>query len=330
MPTPELPYNPISRFYREHFGHKVFKISVSVAETCPNREGIRGMRTCNFCDQWGSAAYKQNLDKPLSDQITEVREILKRKRKAEKFLVYFQAYTTTFSRVSRLREQFELALSYPDVVGLVIGTRPDCISAAFIDHLNALAERTFVSVEFGVQTFDNRILEWMRRGHTGEQSLRAIERLARECPKVNLGIHLIFGAPGETDADAVRTARTINELPVHNVKLHHLHVLKDTPLAEDYARGDFRPLEEDEYFSRVTAFLQALRPDIAVHRLSALASRWDELIAPAWSSYKMETYNKILHYMRTRGAFQGQHVASNFAGPASDVHPGELLNPEGP
>ena len=330
MSTEPLPYNPISRFYREHFGHKVFKISVSVAETCPNREGLRGMRTCNFCDQWGSAAYKENLDKPLSEQIVEVRDVLKRKRKAEKFLVYFQAYTTTFSRVSRLRDQFELALSYPDVVGLVIGTRPDCISAAFIDHLNELSERTFVSVEFGVQTFDNRILEWMRRGHTGEQSLRAIERLARECPKVNLGIHLIFGAPGETDADAVETARRINALPVHNVKLHHLHVLKNTPLAEEYARGEFRPLEEEEYFSRVTAFLQHLRADLAVHRLSALASRWDELVAPAWSSYKMETYNKILSYMRARGAFQGQYVAPTQSAFAPDAHPRELLQSPNP
>src|SRR5437763_978028 len=105
MPQLELPYNPISRFYRERFNAKVYKISVSVAETCPNREGLKGMQTCNFCDQWGSAAYKQNLEKPLSQQIEDVREVLKRKRGAEKFLVYFQAYTTPFARVSRLRAQ---------------------------------------------------------------------------------------------------------------------------------------------------------------------------------------------------------------------------------
>ena len=318
-PPLDLPYYPISQFYRERFGHKVHKISVSVAETCPNREGLRGMKTCNFCDQWGSAAYKENLDKPLYDQIVEVRDVLRRKRGAEKFLVYFQAYTTTFSKVSRLREQFELALSFPDVVGLVIGTRPDCISGAFIDHLNELSQRTFVAVEFGVQTFDDRILTWMRRGHTGEQSLKAIRRVARECPGVDLGVHLIFGAPGETDADAAETARLINTLPVTNVKLHHLHVLKDTPLAEEYARGEFVPLEQEPYFARVTAFLKNLRPDIAVHRLSALSSRWDELVAPAWSTYKMETYNKALEYLRAHGARQGQDVVANSAFPAVDL-----------
>src|ERR1700747_1849592 len=124
-----IPYNPISRFYRERFNAKVYKISVAVAETCPNREGLKGMQTCNFCDQWGSAAYQQNLRKPLLRQIAEVREVLREKRGAEKFLVYFQAYTTTFSKAQALKDQLEAALEFPGVVGLVIGTRPDCISA---------------------------------------------------------------------------------------------------------------------------------------------------------------------------------------------------------
>ncbi|MGE0527799.1 MAG: TIGR01212 family radical SAM protein [Bdellovibrionales bacterium] len=308
MPNPDLPYNPISRFYKERFQSKVYKISVSVAETCPNREGLKGMKTCNFCDQWGSAAYKHNLQKPLKEQIEEVREVLRIKRAADKFLVYFQAYTTTFSRVSRLREQFELALHFPDVVGLVVGTRPDCISRAFTDVCNAMAERTFMAVEIGVQSFDNEALAWMRRGHTAEQSLRAIDLLAKRCPDLNLGVHLIFGNPSETDETVIRAARTVNSLPIHNVKLHHMHVLKGTALAEEWARGNFTPLEREAYFHRCCLFLQHLRSDIAVHRLSALSSRWDELLAPAWSSYKMETYQAMLDYMRARGAYQGQYV----------------------
>jgi hypothetical protein len=123
-----------------------------------------------------------------------------------------------------------------------------------------------------------------------------------------LGVHLIFGSPGESDDDAVKTAQLINTLPLQNVKLHHLHVLKDTPLAEDYARGEFVPLDQEAYFARCCAFLQHLREDIAVHRLSALSSRWDELVAPAWSSYKMQTYQRMLSFMRERGAFQGQNA----------------------
>ncbi len=308
MPNENLPYHPISRFYRERFQAKVYKISVAVAETCPNREGLRGMQTCNFCDQWGSAAYSENLQKPLTEQIESVREVMRTKRGAEKFLVYFQAYTTTFSRASRLREQFMTALSYPDVVGIVIGTRPDCVSDGFLETCHELSQKTFVAVEMGVQSFDNEILKWMRRGHTGEESVAALEKVAGACPDVNLGAHLIFGSPTETDQMAVDAARRINELPIHAVKLHHLHVLKNTPLAEDYARGDFQPLEREAYFSRCCLFLQHLRPEIAVHRLSAFSPRWDELVAPAWTSFKMKTYQDMLDYMNSRGAFQGQYV----------------------
>ena len=303
-----LSYFPISRFYKEKFGTKVYKLSVAVADTCPNREGLKGMQTCNFCDQWGSAAYAQNLELPLREQIDRVREYIRVKRKAEKFLVYFQAYTTTFSKVGRLREQIEVALSYPDVVGVVIGTRPDCVSQAFLEMCNDFCRRTFVAVEMGLQSFDDRVLEWMRRGHTAEQSVKALKKIAEACPEVNLGVHLIFGAPGESDSDARDAALKINDLPVHNVKLHHLHVLKDTPLAEQYARGEFVPLSQEEYFRRSCLFLQHLRSDIAVHRLSALSARWDELVAPAWTSHKMGTYQAMLEYMRREQAFQGQYA----------------------
>jgi radical SAM protein (TIGR01212 family) len=303
-----IPYYPISQFYRERFGMKVHKISVAVADTCPNREGLRGMQTCNFCDQWGSAAYAKNLEKPLKEQIEEVRETVRLKRRAEKFVVYFQAYTTTFSKVSRLREQFELALSYPDVVGLVVGTRPDCVSGAFLDACNEMSKRTFMAVEMGVQSFDNELLKWMRRGHTIEQSEKAIELIASKCPDVNLGIHLIFGNPGETEETVIEAAKRTNLMPIQNVKLHHMHVLKDTPLADDFAAGLFTPMEQQQYFHHCTLFLQHLRKDIAVHRLAAFSSRWDELIAPKWTTFKMEIYQGMLSYMRELGAYQGQHV----------------------
>jgi radical SAM protein (TIGR01212 family) len=303
-----IPYYPISQFYRERFGMKVHKISVAVADTCPNREGLRGMQTCNFCDQWGSAAYAKNLEKPLQEQIEEVRETVRLKRRAEKFLVYFQAYTTTFSKVSKLREQFELALSYPDVVGLVVGTRPDCVSGAFLEACNEMSKRTFMAVEMGVQSFDNEMLKWMRRGHTIEQSEKAIELVASKCPDVNLGIHLIFGNPGETEETVIEAAKRTNLMPIQNVKLHHMHVLKNTPLAADFAAGLFTPMEQQQYFHHCTLFLQHLRKDIAVHRLAAFSSRWDELIAPKWTTFKMEMYQGMLSYMRERGAYQGQHV----------------------
>jgi radical SAM superfamily enzyme len=177
-----------------------------------------------------------------------------------------------------------------------------------LELCDEFSRRTFVAVEMGLQSFDDKVLAWMRRGHTAAQCEHAIENIARACPDVNLGVHLIFGAPGETDSDARDAALKVNRMPVQNVKLHHLHVLKDTPLADDYARGEFVPLTQDEYFRRASLFLQHLREDVAVHRLSALSSRWDELVAPTWSNHKMGNYQAMLDFMRREQAFQGQYV----------------------
>lgn len=289
-----LPYYPISQHYKAVFGEKVYKIPVTVSGTCPNREGLNGMKTCNFCDAWGSAAYPDLQKEGLIKQIEESRARVLKRVNAGQFLVYFQAYTTTFSKVAELRKHFEVAASYPDVVGVVVGTRPDCISDALFELLNEYAEKFYVSVEFGVQSFDEEQLIWMRRGHTAKKSIHAIERIKRECPKVNLGIHLMFGLPGETDADIVKAAEICNGLPIDNVKLHNLHVLTSTPLEEDFHKGEFVPLSLEEYSKRAILFLRHLSPNISVHRLAALSSRSEELVAPKWTGKKMETYQYIL------------------------------------
>jgi uncharacterized protein len=300
-----LPYYSIGLFYKQAFGEKVYKIPVTTAETCPNREGLRGMKTCNFCDVWGSAAYPEYRALDLRQQIETARERVRRRVNAQKFLVYFQAYTTTYERVAKLREQFQICAEYDDIVGVVVGTRPDCISDSLFDLWNEYSKRFFVAVEFGVQSFDEDQLLWMRRGHTAKRSIEAIERTAKNTD-VNLGIHLIFGNPGETIEQVKAAAEICNALPIHNVKLHNMHVLKDTPLADDYAAGTFTPLSWQDYAERVTVFLQHLRPEIAVHRLSALASRSEELIAPAWTNKKMEAYQNFLDYLNERKAYQGQ------------------------
>jgi radical SAM protein (TIGR01212 family) len=262
------------------------------------------MKTCNFCDVWGSAAYPDLQKLDLRTQIEASRKRVQGRTNAAKFLIYFQAYTTTFSRVKEMREQFEIALSYPDVVGLVVGTRPDCISDALFDLWNEYCEKTFVAVEYGVQSFDEEQLIWMRRGHTAKRSIDAIHRTAQNT-KVNLGIHLIFGCPNETEDDLIKAAKICNELPINNVKLHNLHVLKNTPLADDFAKGEFMPLSRSDYAERVSIFLQHLRPEIYVHRLAALSSQHDELIAPAWTNKKMETYQAMIDHMKVDNKIQG-------------------------
>ncbi len=300
----DKPYFPISQFYHQTFGTKVIKIPVSIAEDCPNRAGLKGMKTCIFCDEWGSFAYPESMKETLHEQIIKHREKIAKRFNATKFLVYFQAYTTTFTQLGKLKDGFETALSFPDVAGLVVGTRPDCLSTAILRTWKEYKERTFVAVELGVQSFDDDQLIWMRRGHTASQSISAIEKIHRETG-VDLGIHLMFGWPTENDKQIIETARLCNDLPISNVKLHNLHVLKNTPLEELYHKGEFTPIDLETYCHRVGLFLEHLSPRIAIHRLAALSNRWEELVAPAWTRHKMKSFQHIMDYINARGIRQG-------------------------
>jgi len=307
------PYLPISQYYRKIFGEKVYKIPVAVVEDCPNRKGVKGMQTCIFCDPWGSAANKEMLTQDLKEQIEKSAARIGQKYKAKCFLVYFQAYTNTFTKLNHMRDNFEIAISYPFVKGMVIGTRPDCLSPSLFDLWNEYSEKTFISVELGIQTFNDKILQFLRRGHSRTQSLNAIEKI-QKYTKVDLGLHFIFGNPGETDKDIVESARICNDLGIQNVKLHNLHVLKGTGLEELYRQGKFEPVEFDEYARKAALFLAHLSPDIYVHRLAALSSRPEELIAPAWVAWKMGTHQKLLNFLNDSGIRQGDqsHLASTF------------------
>ncbi len=306
----EKPFYPVSEFYKQKFGEKVYKIPVALAGRCPNMKDGSGLKTCIFCDEWGSFAYPENQEKDLKQQIELHKKRVGERYNTKKFFVYFQAYTTSYTQLQRVKKAFEVALTFEGVVGIVIGTRPDCLSPALLETFNEMAEKTFMAVELGVQSFDNRQLEWMRRGHTAEQSKKAIERIKTNCPKVNLGVHLMFGWPGETRQDLIEAAQTCNALDIHNVKLHNLHILKNTDLEKLYNQGSFVPVELDEYSSMVATYLSHLSPEIAVHRLVATASRWDELVAPAWTRNKMQNYQFVLEYLRKQGVTQGCRYAT--------------------
>jgi radical SAM protein (TIGR01212 family) len=310
-----LPYHPISEQYRKLFGEKVYKIPISLAQTCPNRDGLKGMKTCVFCDEWGSAAYPEVREMGLREQFETNKRWITSRVNVAKFLVYLQAYTNTYAKIGQVESLLREASEIPDVVGVVLGTRPDCVSASVFDLCDRFDGRFRVLVELGVQSFSDAQLRWMERGHSVEKSLWAIRKFREKCPRVNLGIHLIFGLPGETLDDVVSAAEHCNELPIDNVKLHNLHVLKGTPLEAMYRRGEFVPLEREAYAERVAVFLDHLSPDIAVHRLTALSRRHEELIAPAWTAKKMESYQFVLDYMRARGSRQGRNsrILATFA-----------------
>jgi uncharacterized protein len=306
-----LPYHTIGDHYKKIFGEKVYKLPVAVVDDCPNRRGLKGMKTCSFCDVWGSAARTESFAMDLRQQIETYQKDIGRKYKSQKFLVYFQAYTNTFDKISRLRENFETALSYPFVEGFVLGTRPDCLSKAVLDLWQEYSERSFVAIEMGVQSFFDHHLEFMDRGHTVDDSVRALEKIAEQT-RVDLGIHLIFGSPNESLAEIKESALRCNDLPISNVKLHNLHVLKNTTLAQRYARGEFTPISREEYTERVLTFVSYLHPRIAIQRLAALASRWDELIAPSWTADKMGSHQFIIDQMRLQKIYQGRALGESF------------------
>jgi len=300
-----VPFYPISDFYKFRFGERVQKIPVSISTDCPNRRGLKGMETCIFCDEWGSSAYPELQAKELRDQIEAKIHDLGERYNAKAFLAYFQSYTSTFLGINKLRESFKTALEFPQIKGLVIGTRPDCLSQAVFELWNEFGSKTFMAVELGVQSFFDDQLVFLKRGHTAQCSLNAIRKI-KAATTVDLGIHLIFGLPGETPEQILQTAEIVSELPVDNVKLHNLYVLKNTPLARVYEQGGFTPLSLEEYAKRVALFLQHLRPNIAVHRLAALSSRWDELIAPEWTKHKMRSHQFIVDFLNAKQISQGQ------------------------
>lgn len=311
-----LPYRPISEHYQNIFAQKVYKIPVSVVDNCPNRMGLKGMQTCVFCDVWGSAANAEAGQMDLASQIKKYRAFIQKKYKAQAFLVYFQAYTNTFTKIDQLRANLEIALSEPNVVGLVIGTRPDCVSPAVLSLWQEFAKRTKIFVELGAQSFNDEQLLFLRRGHTHLQTLKAIEKITA-ISEIDLGIHLIFGNPGESSQDVLKTALAVNEMPVSNVKLHNLHVLKDTGLESLYAQGKFAPDEFENYAQKVQVFLENLSPRIFIQRLAAYAPRWEELIAPKWTADRMKTHQEIIDWLRHQQSYQSK--ALNLASESEQI-----------
>lgn len=268
------------------------------------------MEVCVFCDQWGSAAYPEHAARPLREQIAATASTLRDRYKAERFLVYFQAYTNTFQRMSRLQALLEEALTAPDVVGVVVGTRPDCLSPTALKLMARVARSHYLSVELGVQTLDDAQLGFLARGHDAACSLKALRDLG-VFPEIEVCAHLMFGLPGESGAQLRETARVLSRHRVQGVKLHNLHVLKNTPLQRMYARGEFEPVGLEAYARKVGVFLEHLAPEVAVHRLSAVASRWDEVVAPDWVKGKLQPMQYIRDYLERVDTWQGKLYPSH-------------------
>ena len=295
-------YNTFSDELKQVFGCKVQRISVDAGFTCPNRDGSLDTEGCIYCGGHGSGSYGIRRELDISAQLEDGKEVMRRKYRASKFIAYFQAYSNTYSTVDHLRELFSEALAIPDVVGLIIATRPDCLLDAVLDYLQELSRHTYLWLELGLQSMYDRSLELINRRHdhvcSVDAILRAKSRGLRVCA------HIILGLPGETREEMLAMADELNRCGVDGVKLHLLHVMKGTTLAEMYERGEVPLMDRDGYAGLVCDFLERLDPRILIHRLTGDGGR-DSLIAPLWSLKKFEVLNLIDAEMARRGSCQG-------------------------
>ena len=298
-------YNEYGFWLKEQLGVKAQKISLNAGFTCPNRDGRVGTGGCTYCNNQTFNPDYCATDKSITQQLEEGKRFFARKYPDMKYLAYFQAYTNTYDALSTLKAKYEEALSVPDVVGLVIGTRPDCMPPDLLDYLEELNHRTFLIVEYGIESVYDATLLRINRGHTHAQTVDAITRTATR--GIRVGAHLILGLPGETREDMLHEATVLSELPLTLLKLHQLQLIKGTRMAEEYATNpsDFHLFTPDEYIDLIIDFLERLRPDLVLERFVS-QSPSSLLAIPGWGLKNHEFVAKVKQRLAQRNAYQGR------------------------
>jgi uncharacterized protein len=301
-----LRYHAYSFFLRQKFGgRRVQKVSLDAGFTCPNVDGTVATGGCTFCDNRSFSPSRRVRRQDVLVQLDDGIRRLRIRYDVDRFIAYFQPATNTYAPVARLRELYERALEHPQVVGLAIGTRPDCVPDDVLDLLTELAGRTYVSVEYGIQTIHDRSLDWMNRGHHHDATLDAIERSRDR--GFEICAHVILGLPGESPADMLATAREVARLRFDAVKIHNLYAVNDTPLADQVARGEVTLLTRDDYVRTLVDFLELLPPETIVERISGEAPP-EYFVGPSWCLDKPAVLLALKAEMERRDAWQGKRA----------------------
>lgn len=272
-------YKDYSHWIREQFPFRVQKISVDAAFSCPNRDGRLSLGGCTFCDNKTFNPSYCDRGKSITQQLEEGKAFFAKKYPEMKYLAYFQAYSNTYAPLEELKRKYEEALAVDDVVGLVIGTRPDCVSDEALDYLQQLNQRTFLIVEYGIESANDNTLRRINRGHTFDCSRQAIVK-AHQRGIITCG-HIILGLPGEDEEDMLHQASTISQLPLDILKLHQLQIIKGTPLAKEYEAHPFHVFSAEEYVNLVIRYVSQLRNDLVLERFVS-QSPPNMVIAPKW------------------------------------------------
>ena len=300
-------YYTYDYYLRRTFGSKVAKIPLDIGLTCPNIDGRCATGGCIYCSGRGSGDFAQSPTLSIKEQYEITRATLSSKWRTDKCIPYFQAHTNTYAPVGFLRQKYEEALALDGVVGMNIATRADCLPDDVCSLLADIAQRTTLTVELGLQSSSDETAELINRGHTYADFLDGYARLRAVSSKINICVHIIFGLPGESREQMLKTVSDVATLKPDQVKIHLLHVLKNTALGEMYERGEYVPLEKDEYVSLVADAIELLPPDTVVARVTGDGMGAD-LLAPEWSRKKVSVINDIDKLLYERGSWQGKRL----------------------
>lgn len=300
-------YNEFGEFLKKIFPFKVQKISVNAGFTCPNRDGTKGWGGCTYCNNQTFSPEYCNTEKSVGEQLDEGIRFFSRKYPEMKYLAYFQAYTNTYDDIERLKSKYEEALRYPGVVGLIVGTRPDCVSDELLDYFAGLSCNYFVMIEYGLESTLDKTLIRINRGHTHIESEDAIRRTAAR--GIYAGAHLILGLPGESREEILQHAAVVSQLPVTTLKLHQLQLIKNTCMVKEFASNPsaFHLYTADEYIELVIDFMERLNPLIVVERFVSQSPK-ELLIAPDWGLKNFEFTAKVNKRIQERNTWQGKLV----------------------
>ena len=295
-------YYDYGTWIRHRFPFRVQKISIDAGFTCPNRDGRLSTGGCIYCDnRTFNPSYCQRQES-ITQQLEAGKQFFARKYPEMKYLAYFQAYTNTYASTDHLRQLYEEALSVKDVVGIVIGTRPDCISDELLDYLEELNQRSFLIVEYGVESANDETLQRINRGHTFEQSRVAIEKTHQR--GILTGAHIILGLPGENAQENLRQAPVLSSLPIDILKIHQMQIIRDTRLAEEFEQSPFHIYSVDEYIKLIANYIQRLRKDLILERFVSQSPK-ELLIAPQWGLKNHEFTDLLNNYLKKHAIHQG-------------------------
>jgi len=298
-------YYKFSQYFKDlGYDTRVQKISVNAGFSCPNRDGKISDKGCIYCNNDGFSPSASDGGKTVASQIAGSMEFLKRRYKTDKFIVYFQPFTNTYAPLERLKEAYDAVRSFKEVVGIAIGTRPDCVDDGVLALINSYTESYDVWIEYGLQSVHDTSLEKIRRGHSFKDFLDAVER-TRKFPRVKICAHVILGLPGETRAMMMKTAEELAKLKIDGVKVHPLHAVKGTTLEKMFAAGSVKLLTMEEYADLVSGFLERLWPKTVIQRLTADCPK-DLLVGPSWINDKERVLAMIKESLEKSLTYQGK------------------------